>query len=83
MYDLIVCLSCGHIMGDIYDAFVQMRKDAYEEVLGSFGADIDPMVLALTEHVTVDLSPVFEELGVDNMCCKTHLGAQVRFAALY
>lgn len=83
MYPYIVCF-CGCSLGDIYDAFKVMRAEKYRIALNDPNFDsINPAMLAITAHINVDLSDVFDQLCITLDCCKTRLTTQVEFKELY
>jgi DNA-directed RNA polymerase subunit N (RpoN/RPB10) len=86
MYPFICCYSCGRSIGDLCDAFKALRLLEYQKAFNDPDiADIDPVLLAITEDITVDLSPIFDQLGIPEtaICCRTRLCTQVEFKELY
>lgn len=83
MYPYIICYTCGKALGDICDAFKALRAAKYQEAYNDPNlADIDPMMLAITGDLTINLEDVFEMLCVDLQCCRTKLTTQVEFKEL-
>ncbi len=83
MYPHIVCF-CGKSLGDIYDAFKIMRRKKIQEALDDDTiGEIDPTLLAITDGLDIDMSDVFEQLGVYCGCCKVRLTTQTEFKELY
>lgn len=83
MYPFIVCYTCGFRSGDLYDAFIAMRREKYKKAYDSAGLKYDPALTPINESIQVDLSDVFEQLGIRMDCCKTHMCTQVMFNSFY
>jgi DNA-directed RNA polymerase subunit N (RpoN/RPB10) len=82
MYPYIVCY-CGRSIGDLYDAFKLMRLKAYLAELGRVDYNITPNMLAISGEVSLDLSSIFEELGLNLECCRDHIATQAEFKNIY
>lgn len=84
MYPWIVCFNCGKAIGDLYDAFKAMKLAKYKEVLGEDDFEsIDPALFAITEDIQIELTDIFDQLGLELMCCRAHIHTQVEFTELY
>ena len=82
MYPYIVCF-CGRSLGDLYDVFKAMRLAKYAEAYAEIDLDIDPMILAITETIQVDISDIYDQLNIHMDCCKVRLCTQVEFSSIY
>lgn len=82
MYPFVVCF-CGRALGDIYDVFKIMRRAKYSAAYGDLEDDFDPSLIALNEAIQVDLTDVFDSLGIHMDCCRIRLNTQVEFKELY
>ncbi len=78
MYPYIVCF-CSRSLGDLWDAYKEMRKLKNEEA----GGELDPLLLAITDSVEVDLSGVLDDLCLTMDCCRTRMTTLVEFKDLY
>jgi DNA-directed RNA polymerase subunit N (RpoN/RPB10) len=60
-----------------------MRLAEYQKVFDSCEYETNPVLFAISEDTKVDLRKVFEALGVNMMCCRSHLATQVEIKELY
>lgn len=79
MYPYIVC-SCGRSIGDLYDLYLEMKN---EKIEASADVEIDPLLLAITDSVSIDMSDVLDDLGLHVECCRTRITTLVQFKDLY
>lgn len=82
MYPYIVCY-CGRCLSDIYDLFCVMRDRKYATAYADLGMDIDPIQIAISGAMDVDLADVFEQLNLHLDCCRTRMHTQVEFREFY
>ncbi len=80
MLEYIVC-RCGQPLGDIYDLFVALRRDAIIESLGD--SHINPNMISVSEDNQVELNDVFEQLNVKHQCCKNCIMTSAIFSDYY
>ncbi len=78
MYPYVVCF-CGRTIGDLYDAFKELRKRKYMNL----DSEVDPKLYAITESVQIDLVDVFEQLNLHMDCCRTRMNTLVEFKDIY
>lgn len=82
MYPYILCY-CGRCLSDIYDLFIAMKLDKYEAAYEKLGENIDPVIIATSEAIQIDISDIFEALHLDLDCCRGRMQTQVMFSTYY
>lgn len=82
MYPYIICF-CGREIGHIFDAFNAMRQEKHKKAFADLGYNIDPRLLAITFDFKVDLSDIFDALGLHVECCRTRISTQAQFSEFY
>jgi DNA-directed RNA polymerase subunit N (RpoN/RPB10) len=81
MYPYILCV-CGRSSGDLYDAYKAMREELHQQAFEDYG-DIDPMFVPVCDDIEVKTGPILDALGLELVCCRTHMMTQVEFKDLY
>lgn len=82
MYPLILCY-CGRCLSDIYDLFRELKSRKFATAYAALGMDIDPVQIAISGELDVELGDVLDQLNLHLDCCRTHIITQVEFKELY
>lgn len=82
MYPRIVC-ECGRSLGDLYDAFKAMRLKQYIEVYKTLPTKLDPVKVAFSRDINMNMSGIFDALGLHLVCCRGKMTSQVEFKDIY
>ena len=86
MAAFIRCPSCAFCIGKYSDFFDRARQALYQEKV--FGKDstvvnYDPEKLMLNPGTVPPLEPIFDALGIKNMCCRMRLTGKTDFDRTY
>lgn len=81
MYPYIRCF-CGRSLGDLYSLYLILRHEAYIKALGEDN-DMDPIILAITEGVNVNMEEILDQLMIFTDCCRGRMITQVQFKEVY
>jgi DNA-directed RNA polymerase subunit N (RpoN/RPB10) len=75
------CPECGWCIGELEDAYDILS--AYFKIKNVKDPNIRPDKLLITKDILADEQPIFEALGIKNMCCRTHLMTKYPFDSIY
>ena len=82
MYPYIRCF-CGMSLGDIYDLFKELRLEKYRKYYAENDIHIQPDFIQMADQIQLDLTDIFAQLGITNVCCKARIVSQVEFSEYY
>lgn len=75
------CFTCGAPVGDVAVAFRQIRAERLRKLLAERG--VAPGKATLEPDLEVDMSDVYEALGIDEDCCRMALATTMDFRDFY
>jgi len=75
-----VCQSCECAIGDRARLFRHLRKKRAEAQLGS---ETRPAAAAISYALSMDVTDLFEKLGIKHDCCRTRLSMAIDFREVY
>lgn len=74
-----VCPSCMGSLSEWYPLFVLFRTDLVKKITG----DINVNVTEYVENNEINMSEVFDMMGITQICCRGHLTAAKDFYDYY
>jgi len=77
MYPYIVCF-CGRSLGDIYDLFIEMRRQKINAALDGE----EPVAFELAQQ-NIQLNDILDALHIRAECCRVRMLTQVEFKNYY
>ncbi len=84
MHEQPICPECGGSLSDYYELFQMLRTDKVRKILGDKDVDITQIDISQTEsNDTLDMSDVFDKMGIVRICCRGHLTAAKDFYDYY
>lgn len=80
MYPFIIC-SCGRAIGELYELFVQIKLNELKNVTET--TDINASTLYVNEEAYIDMSKVWQYIGISLECCKSKISFQQKMSDYY
>jgi DNA-directed RNA polymerase subunit N (RpoN/RPB10) len=75
------CITCGYPIGRVAVLFRQIRAKRVAELLK--GRMVIPTQTMIDAQLQIDMSDIFELLGIHLDCCRVHLGTAMDFRDYY